>query len=405
MDPGVYSRVWVLCALWFAALGLISAIVVDAEAFWKPPGFWYDIGLLSTIASGLVVALLLRRNAVLLVVLAFVLWLLSVFLSLGIPQNTVAPMLVLLGSVAAIPSVRDNRVAVLIATVLLLGFVFVPHPVAATYGHMVDGPSWIVRAVQVGPSATIVTMAIVFAERERALDNERRKARELEDMITELSKANIGFQQYAQDVEVRSKDEERKRITRDLHDSIGYMISAFTVMLDAAIGFLPRSPERSAEVLKRARDHADKTHQETRQALHALRSLEEAAAFGVKNILRIADSFGNATGVNVDVQLTNSAPSYGGVIDATLYRFVQEALVNAFRHGKARNIQVIFWTREDAVEVVVRDDGSGTVEFEEGIGFLGMRERLSQVQGELSHESLENGFRVAARIPLPRGAA
>jgi len=339
------------------------------------------------------------------VVLAFVLWLLAVFLSFGIPQNTIAPMPALLGSVAALPSVRNNRVAALIVTVLLLAFLFVAHPVAVTYGHVVDGPPWMVRVVQVGPAGAIVAVAMVFANRERALEHERQKTRELEDMITELSKANIGFQQYAQDVEVRSKDEERKRITRDLHDSIGYMISAFTVMLDAALGFLPRSPERSAEVLKKAREHADKTHQETRQSLHALRSLEEAAAFGVKNILRIADSFGKATGVNVDVQLTNSAPSYGGVIDATLYRFVQEALVNAFRHGKAQNIQVIFWAREDAVEVVVRDDGVGTAEFEEGIGFLGMRERLSQVNGELTHESLEHGFRVAARIPLPRGAA
>ncbi|SIP91981.1 Signal transduction histidine kinase [Alkalispirochaeta americana] len=365
-----------------------------------PAGFWQDVLLLGVLAGGLLVLLLLGYSPLLLGLAVFVLWLLAVYLSFSLPSPGAAPLLPLLGAATLLSVVRSSTRGVVLTVTMLGCFIFAAYPVVVTYNHSVAGLDLAGRVLLAGPALVLHLVARLSARIEQTLERERQKNLQLEKTVGVLSRANVGFQQYAQNLEVRSRDEERKRITRDLHDTIGYMISAITVMLDAALGFLHSSPERCAEVLQKARNHVDATHQETRTALHALHSLESATAFGVENIHEIAKSFGAATGVKVEVFFSNVAKTYGGVVDATMYRFVQEALVNAFRHGKAKNIQVALWHHPGELQVYVRDDGEGSSDLEEGIGFLGMRERLSQVQGQLAYETLKSGFRVTARIPV-----
>ena len=83
-----------------------------------------------------------------------------------------------------------------------------------------------------------------------------------------------------------------------------------------------------------------------------------------------------------------------------LYRLIQEGRTNSFRHGRATRIKLIFGYDADQIHVVIRDNGHGASEITDGIGFSGMRERLSAFKGKLEARNLVNGFELLATIPV-----
>jgi len=221
----------------------------------------------------------------------------------------------------------------------------------------------------------------------------------LSSTIDHLTVANVGFQRVVQDIAEKTKQEERERITRDIHDSIGYTVSNLIVMLDAATGLVRSDPDRAVEIMQSARTQADRGHAEIRRALHILRTLQDTDIYGLRNLDRITSAFSDATGVDVTVDFGNLKHRYDGMIESAIYRFVQEGMANAFRHGKATRIETRMFQTEREIVVSVEDNGVGAEKIVEGIGIVGMRERLSQVDGTISFENNSQGFRITARIP------
>lgn len=79
---------------------------------------------------------------------------------------------------------------------------------------------------------------------------------------------------------------------------------------------------------------------------------------------------------------------------------MQESLVNAFRHGKATEMEILFWMSEKTVKVSISDNGSGATELHEGIGLSGMRERLAEIDGTLMIRSGPGTFAITAELPI-----
>lgn len=181
---------------------------------------------------------------------------------------------------------------------------------------------------------------------------------------------------------------------------MGYALTNISIMLDAAVGLLNRDIARARQVLRNGREQVDSAHTEVRLALYALRSLDRHHETGVRNLQRLGKRFQEVTGVTVSVDGGNCRPTFGGLIDAILVRFIQEGLTNAFRHGGASVVEIRMWETESQLIVNIHDNGKGSGNIEEGIGFLGMRERLSQVNGNLVWNSLPNGFVLTASIPI-----
>ncbi|TVQ26242.1 MAG: sensor histidine kinase [Spirochaetaceae bacterium] len=331
-------------------------------------------------------------------------WLVLVMCVVRIAMGAGFPVLVLLLSALAlapaVPSVSGRRVASLAAVGLAT---FLPTP-----GLVFGAPS---PVVDVGTTAGILLIALtVFCALElithvlESMGEERQQNRRLESGIQSLTKVNVGFQKYSQTVEERSKHEERNRITRDIHDTVGYSLTNIAVMLDAAIGLIERDPERVKTMLQRGREQVDSSHTEVRRSLHALRAIAQVEKFGARNLLHIGRQFEEATSVIVDIDLGNAAQTYGPHVDSTLSRLVQEGLANAFRHGRATEVSVRLWESDDRLTLTIRDNGSGSEEIELGIGFLGMQERLSQIHGSLSWQSLATGFVLIAEVVLSGNA-
>ena len=217
--------------------------------------------------------------------------------------------------------------------------------------------------------------------------------------VTRLSLANTDFQRYAELVEEKSKQGERRRISREIHDTVGYALTNIRMMMEAATRVADKGSQEVKPLLAQARAQAETGLAETRAALRALRSLGETALSGLRAFQHVTRAFSDATGVEVDVDYGNLPWVLDPEVDGAIYRLLQESMTNAFRHGGATHVSVRFSAREREIEVMVRDNGRGAEEVEEGIGLAGMRERVERLGGRLSARNITGGFEVLACLP------
>jgi len=217
--------------------------------------------------------------------------------------------------------------------------------------------------------------------------------------ITNLSNANLAFQDHAEYVESESATRERNRITRELHDVTAYALTNIAMTMNAAKVLLKDNPAELPELFETIRGQAEEALQETRKTLYLLRSVEDKRLEGLHAYVHLARQFQIATGVTVQINYGNVPFSLGREVDTMIYRLIQQGLTNAFRHGKADNVRVNLWRSEKEIRVTISDNGRGSEELQEGIGLIGMRERLSTVGGRIETRSRPDGFELNAAIP------
>jgi len=227
---------------------------------------------------------------------------------------------------------------------------------------------------------------------------------QLDNTIMNLTSANINFQQYATSVEELSIIKERKRITREIHDTTGYALTNLMMMMEAATDLSEIKSAKLQTLLEQARDQACDALNETRRALRELREVELNKEHGLLAIHKLVKAFEQATNVRVKVDFGDVPWSFGDEMDLTVYRMVQEGITNAFKHGKATLIRLHFRREEPGIRINIRDNGCGCAEITEGIGFRGMRERIQQLEGSLKAQNRPHGFELSAWIPWKESA-
>src|ERR671934_74670 len=127
--------------------------------------------------------------------------------------------------------------------------------------------------------------------------------------------------------------------------------------------------------------------------------------FGLTAALeRLTQTFSEATGIEVQLEAALGDERFPGEVETTLYRIVQEALTNTVKHAGARKVSILIMRRGGAAAAVIEDDGRGfdpAAAREDGLGLLGMRERVELLDGKLTVESSpETGTTLVAEVPL-----
>ena len=205
---------------------------------------------------------------------------------------------------------------------------------------------------------------------------------------------------------VKTQEEERSRISRELHDEIGQQLMALMLALNGL-----ESEENAAHLpvkVRQLRDAADHAWREIRQLATELRP-PALDALGLSRALSgYLDAWSDRSGIAVDFLSSGlEEPRLSSVIESTIYRVVQEAATNVLRHARANTLSVNVERRGDSVLALIEDDGAGfdtsQVDTERGqIGIAGMRERATLVGGELTVESrIGMGTTVRVKLPLP----
>ena len=223
----------------------------------------------------------------------------------------------------------------------------------------------------------------------------------LENNVVVLSRANYILQDVGRNVENASRRAERQRLSRDLHDAVGYVLTNNAVMLETIRLMATTHPERIPTYAERIRVNTEYGLTEIKNVLRELRASEIVESPVPVIIKRLASTFSVSTGVAVRLEFGNSRNSSTRLHADTIYHLVQEGLINAFRHGHAGTILIAFWQDAWHLHVTVTDDGIGAPPtIAEGIGLSGMRERVTASNGTLSYGSGPVGFEIRAVLPL-----
>jgi len=221
----------------------------------------------------------------------------------------------------------------------------------------------------------------------------------LNEIIAKLMSTSRDYLEYAARVERESTENERNRITQDLHDVVGQSFTNIYAMMDASLKHPPSGEQETVELHSWAKEQAQKGLKETRAILYQLRSIREKEPSGIPAIKNLVDTFSYATKVKVRVEWGNLPWEVGKELDGVLYRLVQESLVNAFRHGNASEIQIHFWVGEDTLSVDIQDNGRGSAAAKKGIGQESMENRVRGAGGSVSFLGGGPGYTVHATFP------
>jgi signal transduction histidine kinase len=207
---------------------------------------------------------------------------------------------------------------------------------------------------------------------------------------------------------VAAREEERRRLRRDLHDGLGPVLTGIGYRADAARNLVPTEPERAGDLLATLRGEVAEAIEDVRRLVRALRppSLDELGLVGaLRRHFEAMDGAGRGVPLVV-LDHPDAFPPLPAAVEAAAYRIATEGVVNAVRHARPAHVVVGLAVDDGGLEVSVSDDGAGGTAWVPGVGLTGMRERADEVGGRLEAGPLpDGGGRVRAWLPLPAEAS
>ena len=227
--------------------------------------------------------------------------------------------------------------------------------------------------------------------------------RESQALLEELEVAHRQLQDYAARIEELAVVEERNRLAREMHDTLGHRLTVASVQLEAAQRLCPTDSERAASLVGTVRQQVREALSELRSTVAALRTPVEADLQLRSSLRRLMAHFEEATGLTVHRVLPEEMPTLPDDHRLALYRVVQEALTNIQKHAEAQQVWLVLSTSDEAVTLLVGDDGRGLTLSHDatGFGLRGLRERAGQLGGELHLEPRPGGgTQLSFRLPL-----
>jgi signal transduction histidine kinase len=224
-----------------------------------------------------------------------------------------------------------------------------------------------------------------------------RKTKQLEQLNSDLRRLSSRL--------ITMQDEERRRIARELHDGLGQDLVAAKMLLDQCT---PRiSEESKIEKARQASGIMDLAIQQVRSMSHLLHPplLDEVGI--VSALTWYVDGFSKRSGIKTSVGIEPADfPRLDRELEITIFRVVQEALTNVFRHAQARQAWVNLCNRANKVTASVRDDGQGVSQRVAnlkpgsiGIGIGGMKQRVRELGGDITIVAADPGTIVEIVIP------
>jgi PAS domain S-box-containing protein len=278
-------------------------------------------------------------------------------------------------------------------------------PVVANFAALKNAQGEIIGAVTAFEDITVRKQA------ERALSESEARLRRANEELESLVQQRTAALRHLSAKLMHLKDEEHRRIARNLHDSLGQYLAS--VKLNLAL-LSPYIPSDGTAVLSEARDSLEQCIVETRTISYLLHPplLDEA---GFASAARwFVESFAKRSGIECRLDLPERLCRLPETIEVDLFRILQESLTNVHRHSGTSSVEIQLRVNERQALLTVRDfgrgmppdlmEGLGANGRSVGVGLTGMRERINDLGGRFEVQSDAHGTTIVVAVPLAEQA-
>jgi signal transduction histidine kinase len=217
-----------------------------------------------------------------------------------------------------------------------------------------------------------------------------------------LTIAHEKLRQYALRIEDQATLQERNRIGREIHDSLGHSLTALNLQLETALKLWESNPVKAKTFLARAKELGSKSLQDVRQSVSTMRSNPLQGQSLEQAIAVLAEDTRRAIGVLPNYHIKLAYPIQNEILTA-VYRIIQEALTNICKHSEATEITIDLSTNNTGLHLIIVDNGKGfnIEQNTTGFGLQSMRDRTSSLGGNFNIITDPGaGCRIIADIPL-----
>lgn len=217
--------------------------------------------------------------------------------------------------------------------------------------------------------------------------------------LSMVAMINKKMQKYVIVTEKFGEKNERKRLARELHDTIGHALAGMAVGVDACITMIDKNPQLAKAQLKIISKAIRKGMKDVRNSLNKMRP-DFLQQYRLKEAIeKMKEEISNVTDLKINLNYQIDETGFDTKIEDILFRVIQESITNSIRHGLATVVDIDIYKENNLLCLKIKDNGKGCKAINYGFGLKQMVERVSQIRGDINFYN-ENGFTTEIKIPL-----
>ncbi len=217
--------------------------------------------------------------------------------------------------------------------------------------------------------------------------------------LSMVAMINKKMQKYVIVTEKFGEKNERKRLARELHDTIGHALAGMAVGVDACITMIDKNPQLAKAQLKIISKAIRKGMKDVRNSLNKMRP-DFLQQYRLKEAIeKMKEEISDVTDLKINLNYQIDETGFDTKIEDILFRVIQESITNSIRHGLATVVDIDIYKENNLLCLKIKDNGKGCKAINYGFGLKQMVERVSQIRGDINFYS-ENGFTTKIKIPL-----
>lgn len=221
---------------------------------------------------------------------------------------------------------------------------------------------------------------------------QEKEKKSISEKLEYVSQVNKQLKDYAALTEKNGEDNERKRISREIHDTLGHALTGILAGVDACLVLIDIDKDKTKNQLKIVSDVVRQGIKDVRGSLNKLRpgALEETS---LKVALeKMVKEFEEVSNLKIDLYYEWDKADLEKTKEDIIFRIIQESITNALRHGKASEVEINMFNDNYKYMIVIQDNGIGCEKIQYGYGLKQMQERVAILDGSIRFMG-EDGFR------------
>lgn len=221
---------------------------------------------------------------------------------------------------------------------------------------------------------------------------------QIQDQLSQLTKANSELQNYANLTEKIAENRERKRIARDIHDTVGHALTGIAAGIDAVTILMDVQPEAAKKQMQKISAAAKQGLKDVRQVLKQMRPGALKNYTLQASLTKMLKEYSDLSHVKINFNYHWGKVTFPKTTEDVIFRIIEETVTNSLRHGHASQIDIDCQNTSEYYRMVLHNNGKSAAKFKPGFGLTQMKERVAIINGQISFDG-HNGFTTTVLIP------